>query len=255
MDYSKAYKCALLSQEVYRNFSTIKFSEFLDISPKLLDQTKTDTQCAMLPNFANTSLYIVFRGSEKRMDWDTNFKFNQEVVELQQNVIQEKIVEEKEQVYPYGGESKSGAKMHEGFSDAFMSVRDDIHSYVTDHPATSVTVTGHSLGGALATLCAVDLQYNFTNKFEIEVYTFGAPRVGNSGFRESFNRRVPNSYRFVYGMDVVPSFPRPWQGYRHVDQEYRLGPRFSLNIVSARFQDHNIEHYIAALKALSRTSA
>lgn len=252
MDYSQAVKCALLSQEVYRDFSQLQFSGFPGITPDFIDQTNTDTQCAILSDATGASVYVVFRGSEKRLDWDTNFDFQQEVVTFQQEVIQGQIVQEREQIYPYAGESQSGAQIHRGFSEAYMSVRGQIHTYLGSRAVSTVTVTGHSLGGALATLCAVDIQYNFSNKITtIAAYTFGAPRVGNDGFRESFNRRVPNSYRFVYGMDVVSALPRPWQGYRHVDTEYRLGPRFSLNFLSQRFKDHEITKYIAALKELA----
>lgn len=251
MDYSKAVKSALLSQEVYRDFSQLQFSGFPHITPNLIDQASTDTQCAILSDATEACIHIVFRGSEKRMDWDTNFNFKQEVVEFQQEVIQSQIVQDREQIYPYAGESRSGAQMHRGFAAAYLSVREQIHNYLKNHAAKSVMVTGHSLGGALATLCAVDVQYNFSNKFTINVYTFGAPRVGNDGFRESFNRRVPNSYRFIYGMDTVPALPRPWQGYRHVDAEYRLGPRFNLKFFSQRFEDHKIANYITALKELA----
>jgi len=184
------------------------------------------------------------------MDWDTNFNFKQEVVEFQQEVIQRQIVQDREQIYPYTGESRSGAQMHRGFAAAYISVREEIHNYLKNHAAKSVIVTGHSLGGALATLCAVDIQYNFSN-VAINIYTFGAPRVGNDGFRESFNRRVPNSYRFVYGMDMVSALPRPWQGYHHVDTEYGLGPRFNLNFLSRRFKDHELANYITALRELA----
>jgi triacylglycerol lipase len=251
MDYSKAVKCAILSQEVYGEFSGLKFSGFPSITPEFIDLENTGTQCAIFSD-AETSIYIVFRGSENRIDWDTNFNLEQEVVKFQKNVLQEKVVSDREQVYPYEEESSSGAKMHGGFASAYMSVRERIHNYLKNHAATSLTVTGHSLGGALAILCAVDIQYNFSNQVNnIDIYTFGAPRVGNNGFRESFNRRVPNSYRFVYGMDIVPALPRPWQGYRHVDTEYRLGSRFNLNFFSQRFKDHKIENYINALKELA----
>lgn len=247
VDYSKALKCALLSKEVYRDFSQLKFSEFPDCVLELIDQTKTDTQCALIPS--EKTVYIAFRGSEKEMDWDTNFDFSQEVVEFKKAVIQEQIVADREQIYPYAEGSQSKATMHRGFATAYLSVRDDIHKYLSNRDIASVTVTGHSLGGALATLCAVDIQYNFSEKLNsIDVYTFGAPRVGNSGFQESFNRRVPNSYRFVYGMDIVPALPRVWQGYRHVDAEHRMGPRFSWNFLSQRFKDHEIDQYISALK-------
>ena len=254
MDYSKAAKCALLSQEIYQDFTPqLRFSEFANATPELIDpaSTDTDTQCAIVSDAAGTAIYIVFRGSEKRLDWDTNVNFKQVQMEFQQEIVQEEIVQEQEQIYPYQEESRSGAKMHRGFVDAYLSVREQIHNYFKSHAALSVTVTGHSLGGALATLCAVDIQYNFSN-FKIDIYTFGSPRVGNSGFRESFNRRVPDSYRFVYGMDVVPALPRPWQGYRHVEQEHRLGDRFNLRFVSQRFEDHQISNYISALTIVAK---
>lgn len=250
MDYSKALKCVLLSQEVYKDFAQLRFSGFPTITPNFIDQTDTDTQGALIADTGGSTTYIVFRGSEKQTDWDTNFDFEQEVVEFRQEVIQEQIVQEREQVYPYKGGSQSGAKMHRGFAEAYLSVRPQIHNYLKSNPTQNVTVTGHSLGGALATLCAVDIQYNFAN-LAIEIYTFGAPRVGNDGFRESFNRRVPNSYRLIYGMDIVPALPRTWQGYRHVEKEYRLGQRFSLNFLSRRFKDHEITNYVAELKKLA----
>ena len=48
-------------------------------------------------------------------------------------------------------------------------------------------------------------------------------------------------------MDIVPALPGVWRGYRHVDAEYRLGERFSLNFVSQRFKDHAIANYVTAL--------
>jgi predicted lipase len=168
-------------------------------------------------------------------------------------VIQSEIVAKQDQEYPYKAPSKSGAKMHSGFNAAYTSVRSDIHSYLNGrlNDASSVIVTGHSLGGAIATLCAVDIQYNFGDRLnQIELYTFGALKTGNRGFRDSFNTRVPNSYRFVNGLDIVPALPRPWQRYTHTDQEYRLGSRLSWRFLSKRFTDHDIKNYIQALQAL-----
>jgi triacylglycerol lipase len=249
MSESKAIQCALLSQEVYKDFSqSPQFSGFPGITPELIEKTDTDTQCAILSDTTGDSIYIVFRGSEKRQDWNTNLNFKRVELEFEQEVIQKEIVQPQEKVYPYEGKSSSGAKMHQGFVSAYFSVREKVHDYLKSQSTSNLIVTGHSLGGALATLCAVDVQYNFGERYGITIYTFGAPRVGNDGFRQSFNRRVPNSYRYVNGMDIVPALPRPWQGYRHVDQEYRLGSRFSLQFFSQRFEDHDIANYIAALR-------
>ncbi|HEY9762487.1 MAG TPA: lipase family protein [Trichocoleus sp.] len=253
VDYSRAAKCATYCQEVYQNFSSIKFGGLAQ-QPVLIDQKNTDTQCAILPD--GSGITIVFRGSESSYDWDTNLNTQQERAEFDQKIIQDAIVDsqEKDKVYPYEGGSSSGALMHQGFVAAYFSVRDEIHDYIKkSQPISTAVITGHSLGGALATLCAVDVQYNFSDKIQtIEVYTFGSPKVGNDGFRESFNRRVPNSYRFVHGMDIVPELPRWWQGgYQHVDKEFRIGQRFSLNFLSSRFKDHAIARYIEVLKSMA----
>jgi predicted lipase len=212
----------------------------------LISEPKTDTQCAILSE--ETAATLVFRGSESSQDWETDFNTTLERTQFDQKVVRELIVEPQEKTYPYAGPSSSGALMHRGFVAAYFAVRDQIHDYIRNNAVSSVVATGHSLGGALANLCAVDIQYNFSDKVTVEAYTYGAPKVGNDGFRNSYNERVPNSYRIVHGMDIVPELPRWWQGYRSVDKELRIGQRFSLNFISQRVKDHAIDRYIAVLK-------
>lgn len=249
LDYFKAEKYAAFCKKVYENFDTIKF-DGITVKPILISEPKTDTQCAILPDGA--AITIVFRGSDSSQDWETDFNTRLERAQFDQKVIQDLIVEPKEKTYPYAGTSRSGARMHKGFVEAYFGVRDQIHDYIKNNAVSSVVVTGHSLGGALAHLCAVDIQYNFADQVAIEAYTYGAPSVGNDGFRDSYNQRVPNSYRIIHGMDIVPALPRWWQGYRAVDQEYRIGKRFSLNFISQRFKDHAIDRYIAVLGQLAK---
>lgn len=50
---------------------------------------------------------------------------------------------------------------HRGFTDIYASARDAILSLLgTLSPEKTLYVTGHSLGGALATLCALDVAAN-----------------------------------------------------------------------------------------------
>ncbi|UIE36564.1 lipase family protein [Leptodesmis sichuanensis] len=249
IDYSRAVKYAVFCQKVYENFSTVQFDGITE-TPILISDPKTDTQCAILPE--GTAATIVFRGSESSEDWETDFNTALERAQFDQKVIRELIVGPQEKTYPYAGSSSSGALMHTGFVTAYFAVRDQIHHYIQNSAVSTVVATGHSLGGALATLCAVDIQYNFSDKVTIEAFTYGAPKVGNDGFRDSYNQRVPNSYRVVHGMDIVPELPRWWQGYRAVDKEFRIGQRFSINFITQRFKDHAIDRYIAVLMQLAK---
>ncbi|MGD1860897.1 MAG: Mbeg1-like protein [Leptolyngbyaceae cyanobacterium] len=235
LDNRVALLCAQLSKEVYEGFDEIVFDSLPGGESTLIesqDQGQTDTQAAVLYVSNPQTLYVVFRGSEKGLDWINNFQMRQ-------------------RIYPYGDESETDVRFHQGFMNAYLAVRDPLLDLVKTFPKVPVIATGHSLGGAIATIAALDIQYNITQHDEqqsIAVYSFGAPRVGNAALVNSFRQRVPQSYRFIYGWDVVTRVPRSWQGYAHVPEPQQLGSRWSWRIVSRRFSDHQIDNYIDALK-------
>ena len=66
-------------------------------------------------------------------------------------------------------------------------------------------VTGHSLGGALAHLAALDVQRELElDPDQMCCYTFGVPRVGNHAFAHVYDAAVPDTWNLVNGLDVVP---------------------------------------------------
>lgn len=244
IDYKTALRCAYLSNEVYKEFDEqLRFSSLPNTVPKLLENKSTDTQVAILENEATKNSYIVFRGSNADRDWLTNLDF------AQWSAVTDAVLKEKELDYPEAyGKSNTGVKLHRGFIKAYLAIRSDIHTIVQGSSATRWIITGHSLGGALAKLCAVDLQYNFSDQTSTEVYTFGAPRIGNQAFAASYNRRVPKTYRFVNGNDIVCALPRRWQRYRHVNQRIRFQVPLSWDYIVGSLQDHRIDRYITKLK-------
>ncbi|PSN09956.1 lipase [filamentous cyanobacterium CCP5] len=250
VDYDMALRCARLSQQVYMPFGNQEnpFTEFPGAKVTLIEGSQermassqapemqavasmvaTDTQAALVLDPAKGDLYVVFRGSNQTLDWINNFQFRQ-------------------QIYPYG-DGTSDVKFHLGFMAAYFAVRSAVLAASEAVEVRRIIATGHSLGGALATIAALDIQYNITSRKQagIAAYTYGAPRVGNQAMVESYNRRVPDSHRFVYGWDVVTRVPRLWQGYTHVDQEVLLGSRWTWRLISQRFQDHRILNYVEAI--------
>jgi len=84
-----------------------------------------------------------------------------------------------------------------------------------------VTIAGHSLGSALATLLALDMAVN-TNLPTI-LYTLASPRVGDLSFHNLFEHVVQNTYRIANRLDVVTKTPPPLF-YFHVGDETELIP-------------------------------
>ncbi|XP_054783067.1 phospholipase A(1) DAD1, chloroplastic-like [Prosopis cineraria] len=71
----------------------------------------------------------------------------------------------------------------------------------------SLTITGHSLGAALATLTAYDIQTSFDRPPMVTVISFGGPRVGNWSFREKLESQGTKILRIVNSDDVITKVP------------------------------------------------
>ncbi len=79
--------------------------------------------------------------------------------------------------------------------------------------------TGHSLGGALATINAGRCVLSPIPARPEGLFTFGSPRVGNRRF---INFVKLNHYRWVNNNDIVTRLPPRWVGYRHAGRELYL---------------------------------
>ena len=202
---------------------------YQDVQPQLggqrlivIDNRPTDVQCFL--RIRGDELLIAFRGSDSKRDWHTNFLFCKKDI-------------------PYGN-ADSRIRVHTGFLNAYKcpGVRGKIQSYITPE-IRRIRVTGHSLGAALAVLCAVDLQYNFPDR-DFEVALFGCPRVGNKAFAESYNRRVFKTLRVENGNDIVTKVPLRLMGYHPVGTLIQVGERRGLGF---SFNQHRPEAYYQKL--------
>jgi triacylglycerol lipase len=103
----------------------------------------------------------------------------------------------------------NGGSTHHGFTEIYATARMQIiHTLSKCDSNKKLIITGHSLGGALATLCALDLAYN--TKFAPPiVYTYGAPRVGDPTFAATYNQKIALNHRVVIESDLIPLIPPP----------------------------------------------
>jgi len=89
-------------------------------------------------------------------------------------------------------------KFHSGFNASLSSIWNDVYDSVMSWKAKEQTlwVTGHSLGGALATL-AVDRFTEENEELVNGMYSFGQPRVGDKQFADNFDRKMEGMWLFV----------------------------------------------------------
>ncbi|WP_051945529.1 lipase family protein [Verrucomicrobium sp. BvORR106] len=134
--------------------------------------------------------------------------------------------------------SGHGGEVHEGFKAALDQVWQPLSAVVEqlrhEHSGRALWVTGHSLGGALASLAAQRWAEQVAG-----VYTYGSPLVGDEGFSRGF---VAPSHRFVHQADLiteVPLFglrlalPTGWARYTHVGVRHWIDEAGHLHVGDA----------------------
>ena len=91
-------------------------------------------------------------------------------------------------------------KFHEGFYDSYYRVEKDIVEFLKGNlkDGKNLYITGHSLGGALATIATWDLEKKFREKIG-SCYTFGSPAVASKNLEKS----TP-IFRIITNYDIVP---------------------------------------------------
>lgn len=123
-----------------------------------------------------------------------------------------------------------GARFHQGFVNAIGEIWDPVLAAVNEEVKKEdrpIWITGHSLGGALAMFAS----WLFTRKFVNihQVYTFGAPMVGNARAIQAIDENFTNKvFRYVNAPDPVPLLPTISMlnnEFKHCQKEVALGER------------------------------
>mmetsp|Transcript_20316 Transcript_20316/g.81949 ORF Transcript_20316/g.81949 Transcript_20316/m.81949 type:complete len:175 (+) Transcript_20316:2043-2567(+) len=103
------------------------------------------------------------------------------------------------------------SKVHRGFAAAHVRVASKVLDSIEElykRKRRVILFTGHSLGGSLSTLAALDCSMSLgIPPEEIVVSTFGSPRVGNKAFRDVYSGRVTMHWSVELAPDIVPRLP------------------------------------------------
>ncbi|MEM8975748.1 MAG: hypothetical protein AAGD43_27090 [Pseudomonadota bacterium] len=175
--------------------------------------------------------YLIFRGTEffTLKDWSTDFDSVQ-TTELSD--------ERKQKDGPVIGPLEPSR--HTGFAIAWGSVRDDIERWldrlIRDRLVKRTVFSGHSLGGALAKLAAFHFANHpenssegYNRKYNVgAVITFGAPTVGGSDFKQTYES-IPGlknrTIRVEASLDAVSLATMLLTNYEHVGRSWSLDKR------------------------------
>jgi pimeloyl-ACP methyl ester carboxylesterase len=165
-----------------------------------------------------TARIIAVRGSDDVWDWLTNARF-------------------------WHSDSPVG-RVHTGFLEAATTLLASLDGRLDERP---VYFTGHSMGGAVASLMAA---LRAAGGAPVAgVYTFGQPQVGLKSFNDQFRRQCSFPYfRFVHGADALAAWTLGRQGAPGVPCYFDLKGRVSFgqqltHVPRLGLKFHRLEQY------------
>lgn len=157
--------------------------------------------------------------------------------------------------------AETAGRVHRGFKKEVDDLWPMMEEVLKSN-AKPLWFCGHSLGGAMATICAGRCFLSHISSNPEELFTFGSPRVGNKRY---VNHVKLTHYRWVNNNDIVTRVPPAWFGYRHTGDEIYLDFKGRIRDISGlgktkdrfrgffrglrkfkidHFSDHSIQDYI-----------
>ncbi|CAK69504.1 unnamed protein product (macronuclear) [Paramecium tetraurelia] len=197
--YTQVAKCSL------KSISNWNCGSFCDHHPDMVEVKafyKSDhhAQAYVGYNKKENLVVVVYRSTQDFINWYNNIKF-----------------------FKHDFGDCKNCKVHLGFWETYDDVSAEVLAAAKHlkekYPTSKLLVTGHSLGGAVAYLAAVDLKklgYNVDYFF-----TYGSPRIGSHEFAVWFTSFVgaTEHWRVTHYRDMVIHQPPSSFSYKHPPQE------------------------------------
>lgn len=168
---------------------------------KYYQNKKTDAECVILDDDEHAIKHIIFKGTDSLIDWEYNLDF-----------------------FPVAlTDERPEFKIHRGFYEQWLSLSEwiikEIETDGLNLKRKKVVISGHSLGGAIAIICAIYL-YCISDTLVQNVITIGAPRAVCIDMKEWYDKRLKKrTIRIIDIFDTVPKLPLagPLLQFSHVD--------------------------------------
>ena len=144
--------------------------------------------------------------------------------------------------------AETAGKVHSGFKQEVDDLWPELEEALISNKHT-LWFTGHSLGGAMATIMAGRCFLSHIESTPAGLYTYGSPRVGDKRY---INYCDINHIRWVNNNDIVTRVPPAWLGFRHSGREMYLNRDGKLKNIEGwnRFKDR-ARGFLRGLKRFS----
>jgi hypothetical protein len=160
----------------------------------------------------NQLIVLSFRGSRSIRNWITNFVFPTVPTTICPTCL-----------------------ASQGFWGSYLEAQKSVLAAITtakaQYPDYKVVATGHSLGGALASLAAGVLR---SQGITVDLYTYGAPKIGLESISQYLtNTTMGATYRVTHKNDPIPKLPPALLGFRHISPEYYVTSGINETVTAA----------------------
>ena len=239
IDFKLIYYAAQLANQAYEGKSEI-IGKYPGKSAWVATPGHTYVQYVLIKNKKQKTQIIAVRGTNNEDNWNLN--------EDTKGVV----------------DNKAGILIHAGFNKASTTIYSDLQSRLDRNYTTYLT--GHSLGGAVASILGIYLR---NDKYKIgRIYTFGQPRFTDlMGAQKYKNLPV---LRLIYQNDVVSLLPSnfdennrkyahigaainllsgPYYVYANAERALKMSPGMLGKFASQiSVPDHKMKWYLNGLK-------
>lgn len=223
----------------------IEYPPELNVIKELYNNDEDPVFGSIVQSSDDSPIWICFRGTQTNNEWSQNLKMQQEAYKSSSDQTEFKI----------GNNSNEPPLIHKGFMEIYNNIRKEILDTLektNNDKSRVIVVSGHSLGAAISTIVGFELSQK---KYQVVVYNYASPRIGNKVFSDLINNSSFNVFRVVNTEDIVPNLPASvTANFKDVDKPFiymhcGILKSFTDNWLS-KLNNHFITIYMKGLESM-----